>query len=393
MKHQYYLLALLFLFCSCSRNKSGKTEIQISGNISADSMQTIKVEVEDYNFEHLGNYLKAVSYVRLAPDPLVGAVEEIQIKNDRIYLRDNLKRIICYDMQGRFIFKIDAVGAGPGEYTSINAFAVNERDKELVIYDNLRTTLLYYNSDNGKHFNTKRFPKPTPAAMASSGGVYYYDNPYHNNYPKDSTLHHSLFLSKNGTDMEQSYFPHNRAEADYHFRATPQPFSYNGSSLYYCRSFDNIVYELSPGGLKALYEIELPNPLPFAKIEEKTHPVELIKSAYSLGIENIYKCGHLLYFEFTKDGYIQIALYDLSARKQIYCGKKLEDKAGKEVPVHRLINGTYGNRFWGYLTPETIDRTISAEPHKEYPEALRNYNPDSDNPVIVFYEVVKQAFR
>lgn len=50
-----------------------------------------------------------------------------------------------------------------------------------------------------------------------------------------------------------------------------------------------------------------------------------------MGIESIFRCGNLLYFQFTKDGYLQVALYDLSEKKQIYCGKRLADKAGKEV--------------------------------------------------------------
>lgn len=389
MKYIYYIFMLL-LYCSCSsKSKSTKDICFQKENISTEKLQTIKIEVEDHNFEKLGQYIKACTYIRLASEPLIGIIEDIQIKNNRIYLQDNLNKIICYDMQGNVIFQIDAVGNGPGEYVNINAFAVNEKSRELVIYDNLRTMLLYYNSDNGKYFKTEKFPKPNPGAMASSDGVYYYDNQHHNNYPNDSTLHYSLFVSRNGIDMEQHYFPHNQAEADYHFQVTPHPFSYNNASVYYCKNFDNIVYELSPNGLKALYEIKLPNPLPFAKIEEKANELELIKSGYSLGIESIYECGDLLYFQFTQNGYIQFALYDLSAQQQIYCGKKMEDKTGKNVPIHLLICGTYDNRFWGYLTPEAIDWALSNEPDKEYPEPLRNYNPDASNPIIVFYEVVK----
>ena len=111
----------------------------------------------------------------------------MQIKNEKIYVLDAFSRIVCYDMQGNVIFKIDAVGAGPGEYVRISAFAINEQSRELVIYDNPKTTLLYYNSDNGKHIKTEKFPKPNPGAMASSDGVYYYDNQFHSNSP--TTVH------------------------------------------------------------------------------------------------------------------------------------------------------------------------------------------------------------
>ncbi|MDE6349328.1 MAG: hypothetical protein K2L60_11985 [Bacteroides sp.] len=61
---------------------------------------------------------------------------------------------------------------------------------------------------------------------------------------------------------------------------------------------------------------------------------------------------------------------------------------GKEAPIHRLINGGYKNRFWGYLTPETIGWVLENKP-KEYPETFRHYDPESGNPIVVFYEVVK----
>ena len=90
--------------------------------------------------------------------------------------------------------------------------------------------------------------------------------------------------------------------------------------------------------MKALYEIELPNPLPFSKIVDKADEWSLMKSEYSIGLEKICRCNDLLYFQFSKDGFLQLGLYDLAQKKQIYCGKRLTDKVGKSVPVFRLID-------------------------------------------------------
>lgn len=94
------------------------------------------------------------------------------------------------------IFKIDAKGAGPGEYTDVNTFVINEQSRELIIYDNHKQSLLFYNADNGIFFKTQKLVKPDPTAMASLGGVYYYDNRYHSNYPNDTDLYYSLLVSK-----------------------------------------------------------------------------------------------------------------------------------------------------------------------------------------------------
>ena len=388
MKCIYAVILFPFFLHSCqSRNKKEDALFSME-NITRANLQTITVEVEDFNFEDLGNFLEVTSYIQLAAEPLLASIQEIQIKNEKIYIHDKFARIICYDMQGKMIFKIDAKGAGPGEYTDVNTFVINEQSRELIIYDNHKQSLLFYNADNGIFFKTQKLVKPDPTAMASLGGVYYYDNRYHNNYANDTTLYYSLLISKDGTRMGQRYFPHNEAESSYHF--TPgQPFSYNDSVLYYCKAFDSVVYELSPEGLKALYEIELPNPLPFSKIEDKADEWSLMKSEYSIGLEKICRCNDLLYFQFSKDGFLQLGLYDLAQKKQIYCGKRLTDKAGKSVPVFRLIDGVYKGKFWGIITPEAVDYALSEEPNKNYPDIFRNYNPDTDNPIIAFYKVIK----
>lgn len=388
MKHIYCIIILLLFFYSCqskSKKEYGLSQIE---NIATENLQAITVEVEDFDFEKLGNFLETTSYIQLAAEPLLTSIQEVQIKNEKIYVHDRLSRIICYDMQGNVIYKIDAKGAGPGEYTNVNAFVVNEQNRELVIFDNFRQSLLYYNANNGAYIKMQKLGKLDPTAMASLRGVYYYDNRYHNNYANDTTLYYSLLISKDGTRMGQRYFPHNEAESSYHF--TPgQPFSYNDSVLYYCKAFDSVVYELSPEGLEALYEIELPNPLPFSKIEDKADEWNLMKSEYSIGLEKICRCNDLLYFQFSKDGFLQLGLYDLAQKKQIYCGKRLTDKAGKSVPVFRLIDGVYKGKFWGIITPEAVDYALSEEPNKNYPDIFRNYNPDTDNPIIAFYKVIK----
>lgn len=388
MKHIYCIIILLLFFYSCqskSKKEYGLSQIE---NIATENLQAITVEVEDFDFEKLGDFLETTSYIQLAAEPLLTSIQEVQIKNEKIYVHDRLSRIICYDMQGNVIYKIDAKGAGPGEYTNVNAFVVNEQNRELVIFDNFRQSLFHYDADNGAYIKMQKLGKPDPTAMASLRGVYYYDNRYHNNYANDTTLYYSLLISKDGTRMVQRYFPHNEAESSYHF--TPgQPFSYNDSVLYYCKAFDSVVYELSPEGLEALYEIELPNPLPFSKIEDKADEWNLMKSEYSIGLEKICRCNDLLYFQFSKDGFLQLGLYDLAQKKQIYCGKRLTDKVGKSVPVFRLIDGVYKGKFWGIITPETVDYALSEEPNKDYPDIIRNYNPDTDNPIIALYNVAK----
>jgi hypothetical protein len=77
------------------------------------------------------------------------------ISNGRIYIQDEMHRIVCYNMQGEVLFLIDSRGSGPHEYAGINAFAIDVNRKELVIYDNLKLSLMYYSSENGECKNAR----------------------------------------------------------------------------------------------------------------------------------------------------------------------------------------------------------------------------------------------
>ncbi len=385
------ILSIIF-FCSCSTtNKREDTYNVKSPFIITDQVQSIPVHVDgnDY-FNHVEDYLRTTSYVKLAPEPLLTNINDIHIVNDRIFVWDQADQIVCYDMQGNVIYRIHGVGNGPGEYSAIHAFAVNPDKGELIIYDNLRISLLYYSMLNGSYLRTESFPKPNPSEMAFFDGVYFYNNRDHRNYPSDndSLLHYSLLVSADGLKMDKNYFPHNDAEEKYIFSPSMQTFYDNDTALYYCKNFDKTVYQLSKDSLIARYCIDLPNPLPFSKIEERANEWKLMKSDYAFGIFSVYECGNLLYFRFFKSGYIMAVLYDLAQNKQICCVKAMQDSPAPTVPLISTIDGVYKGQFFGILSPVFIDYCLTNRPG-EYPALFQQYDAESENPVIAFYEVIK----
>ena len=50
-----------------SKKEHGLSPIE---SIATENLQTIAVEVEDFDFEKLGNFLEATSYIQLAAEPL-----------------------------------------------------------------------------------------------------------------------------------------------------------------------------------------------------------------------------------------------------------------------------------------------------------------------------------
>ena len=111
------------LAVSCTHNK---TSLSVgSGVISLSSPQDVIVEMTGETYDKLETILQPVSYVKLSAIPLLSRIKKIQIADERIYLWDMGAGIVCYDMSGELLFQLNVRGQGPGEYTDINAFAVN----------------------------------------------------------------------------------------------------------------------------------------------------------------------------------------------------------------------------------------------------------------------------
>lgn len=376
--------ALFVLSCKMTDKNVEPVVGFAKGYINNDSVCVIDVVVSDSVFKHLGQVLCTSNYIQLASEPLLASIEKIQILNDRIYLFDASSRLVCYDLDGRVIFVIDAVGNGPGEYTRISNFMLNQDTHEVIVHDKYLATFLYYDMRNGKYLRSIRMQKPTPTDCTYFDGIYFYDNKRHSNYEEEKLLHYSLLTSKDGKRICQHYFPHDEAETAYDF-GTPFKFYSNGEKQYYCRDYDNMVYQLQSDSLIARYQINLPDFLPLRKIAKKISPKKLIASGYSFFISDIFECEGLLFFRYFKDKYSMVALYDTSAKRLIYSGKRMEDDPDSCIPLFNSIDGVYENEFWGVLTPEFIEYYKEKNPHK-YPD-FKNYNAANDNPVIAFYKL------
>ena len=79
-----------------------------------------------------------------------GPRRRVVSREQRIYVSD-VMRIMCFDIEGRFLYKLDKLGRGPGEYSVIFYFDVDPDNKYLVI-PNHNKLLFYGISDTGFYF-------------------------------------------------------------------------------------------------------------------------------------------------------------------------------------------------------------------------------------------------
>jgi len=79
-----------------------------------------------------------------------GPARRVVSREQRIYVSD-ATRIMCFDIEGRFLYKLDKLGRGPGEYSVIFYFDVDPDNKYLIIPNHYKL-LLFGISDTGFYF-------------------------------------------------------------------------------------------------------------------------------------------------------------------------------------------------------------------------------------------------
>ncbi len=134
------LIILIIILCSCDRKSTNE-------NNSTNSILKIDLLSEPgSSVKKLSEFAANVEYIPLQTmeSSLIGGIRgKIVTKDKRIYIQSR-EEILCFDMDGKFLFKLQNRGRGPEEYTSLNDFDVSSDNKILTILSSIMHKLLVY---------------------------------------------------------------------------------------------------------------------------------------------------------------------------------------------------------------------------------------------------------
>lgn len=148
------LILVMILFCSCD-NKKSKESNNSDSVIRIDLLSEPKSTVTK-----LSECASNVEYIPLQTtnNSLLGefAVKIVSVDN-KIYIKNSGLggEIMCFDIAGKFLFKLQNLGRGPEEYTFITDFDVSSDNKILTVLSNVDRKLIAYGiSDTGYTFRS-----------------------------------------------------------------------------------------------------------------------------------------------------------------------------------------------------------------------------------------------
>jgi len=139
------------------------TIISSCNNETQINTKTIRVDIQgsSVGLKELKN--NDVSFISPSmPDSIFfGEINHIKTYGDLLFLHDEgqTNSLTIIDENGEFINQLKKIGDGPGEYRSLNAFAYNEEEKILTIYDRSKFSLFHYQFPSLKHIETYRLEK------------------------------------------------------------------------------------------------------------------------------------------------------------------------------------------------------------------------------------------
>ena len=235
----FIAIVLLCNFFSCE--KTSKLTYIPESKIGYNEL-LISVLPEDGIILDLTQYIDSVKYVKLEliEKSLIGSIDKVVIFEERIYILDRQTRsLLVFDIEGNFIFKIDKVGQGPGEYIQLDFFDIDRENRQIVLTDLMAYWVMRYDFD-GKFLFRQKIPVWCygVSVLPNYGIVLYAD--LQNNSDKLAQEYNLIYLDS-AMNFQKGYFPYNSKDFD----QRNKPLLTLGGQFY---TFDNYLHFSFPSG-------------------------------------------------------------------------------------------------------------------------------------------------
>ena len=233
------ICAVFILFFSC-KEKVQKTDID-SPVIKTIALSSIEESFTDTL------YFKNPRIVALetTDESLISDITRMAIDDSTLFIYDDLSyKLFIFDINGKYISKIDHKGEGPNEYIQTNDFAIDTETKQIILLCAVPEKRMYFNYKGEfikQEKNSKYF-----SLLAMEGKYIYFEN-------ASGNVDNQLYI----LDTKTSKIEENLKKINIKTRYFAKGNSINRSkNILYVRRFDNTLYELKSGKIVERYRID-----------------------------------------------------------------------------------------------------------------------------------------
>lgn len=183
-----------------------------TNHAESNECETIKLKPVSTR-QRMSQFISDIKYVKLSTPEIIpiGSIQEVVKYNNLYFIRHTPtnETVSVFDEKGEFLCNIGKKGRGPGEYTWLRNFAIDEKRGEIMLFNTNANEILYYKL-NGEYLRSRNVP------------INAFEFKYHNgNYIFYTGGMHNEILNKDITDLYSIYvYDENFALIDKHLKIT-----------------------------------------------------------------------------------------------------------------------------------------------------------------------------
>lgn len=393
-----YTLLIAMLLISCSENEKINTNVKYQVNID---------ELENLGIGSFSSYFKTVKLVFLetSDKSLIRYIDAMQVTDDYIFILDRRSRALyAFDKSGKFSSKIGERGAGPGEYSDITDFTIDNEAETIYLYDIDKSSIYSY-SFNGE-FKTS-IPldnkiKGKSAHLQFVRGKLILDYGFFGP-PSEKNTPLLVEIDLHSGKVKNKYLSSDKNNVGFQlitFKDGSYFYSRNHGSPYYAPSYSLTVYSLennvapffqlkSSRQLKKddIQELDLSNPSVIADINN----IQKVRS-----IRSFVEAGEYLICEFLDEYAMRSVVYSKNTGKADLYDYLFDDLfySSPEQSLYHYLGCADNKGMYTYLNIN--DMGVFADYYKngffkyEFDEeqlARMNSLSEESNPILFYYEL------
>lgn len=373
MKH--YFFALIFaslLLYSCGHGQNDNES-------DSDPLQVVVVpEQADMPIDSI---IEKVDYIKLGDtgDVLIGDVSKLWITPQHIVIVDKFKAmsIFVFDRSGNAQAVINRLGCGPQEYTSLTDVCLTPDQQRIVVLDNSKKKLLYYNMEGDflydkntsfwigdlAYADEQHIIAKTYGAQNEDPGLTSYENKDDNLYILDTLMH-----------IKQSMMPRTAILKQFEDRLYAN--AIHGDTIYRVAGSDGLVpqYRLDMSAINGVTNFG----------EESMEKVMEIRknNAY---FPNDYVDGKdfaLFRFSMPVAPHMQLVMHN----KHTGQNYSIEGTSKKALNIYFMeVSYAFDDQFVAAIPAFRFVGDNTPMPGSEQRAVIQKNLTDEDNPVLLFY--------
>lgn len=367
---KYMLLLFSIFLISCNGNLKKQPE---------DKLTLLKIEWDevvdklDYSFMVEDSVL--IIPLETKDECLIGEVTKLIYQNDLIYIADNMsKSVFVFDLSGKLVSKIHAVGNGPGEYVNITCFTVHGTD--MIIYDHYISRLFFYNA-SGEFIRDKDISDIWGEDLFCMGDKLYLPNSSHSK----SGYNHLYTIDLSNSDEYGMYLPFIEPKDNAGWGVESYHTKLKDEALIYHWPYDTL-YTVRDKEAFPSYVIDFGDrllPKQYVEMDGITAMTTANRDDYIKGIDAIKQSEKYLFLQFSDANNCYIAISEKETSDMLV-GKIVTNKF-----LGNLLLQPDGERFT--LQDEKI---IQCYPASFWSDAGRDYY--ANNELLFYSEKVRRKF-